>query len=64
MALRSILNESTQQIEGFRSIDEIKRVLSVACQILRTDPSGKYKILSKIGQGAYGAVFKVQRYSD
>ena len=48
-ALRSILNDSTQEVLGFRPVNEIQRILSSACQIKRNDPSQLYKIVSKIG---------------
>ena len=63
-ALRSIMNDSTQEVLGFRPVNEIQRILSSACQIKRNDPSQLYKIVSKIGQGAFGAVFKVKRLTD
>ena len=64
VALRSLILESTQQAVGFRGIEEIRRVLTNVCQIQQTDPSQKYKIMKKLGQGAFGAVFQVKRLSD
>ena len=43
---------------------QIKRALEQAVEIKRENPAQKYKIVGKIGKGAFGTIFEVQRLSD
>ena len=44
--------------------DAVMNVLEGALQILRTDPGDTYLICEKIGQGAFGTIFKVKRLDN
>ena len=49
VAMRVILTEARQQVEGFRPIEEITQALTQACPIKRANPSKYYKILNRLG---------------
>ena len=51
-------------IEGLRPFDEISNLLSEACHIKKDNPALHYRIIKKIGRGAFGVVFLVERHSD
>ena len=64
MSLRVILAEQVQAVDGLRPFSEIQQLMRNSCTILKENPALKYKILGKIGRGAFGAVFKCIRHED
>ena len=61
VALRTLMIEAKQQVEGLRPFQEYADLLKEACPVIRKNPKQKYKALGKIGSGGFGSVFKVKR---
>ena len=64
VAIRTIIRESKQMIEGWRSFNEFSHLLTKVCPIKFENPALMYKIIGKIGKGGYGTIFRVERHTD
>ena len=64
VVLNFILEKARIQLEGFMPIEEIRQVLRMACTMKRENPATLFENLGKIGEGAFGKIFKVIRHSD
>ena len=51
VAIRTVIRESKQMIEGWRSFNEFSHLLTSACPIKTENPALVYKIIGKIGKG-------------
>ena len=64
VALRALLMESKQEVEGLRPFTEIESLLFQACPIKNENPAHSYKIIDRLGQGTQGFIFKVKSLVD
>lgn len=59
-----MLADQREQAEGLRPHEEVKKNVSSAIQVQKSNPALVYKVLEVVGQGAFGEVFKVRRIAD
>lgn len=64
MALRVLLAETLQSVDGLRPFEEFSRVVKSACKVIKGNPAKTFKIMKAIGEGASGEIFRVMRLAD
>ena len=62
--LNSALNEQLENFRGTRPLEEIKALITESIDIKTTKVQDDYDYVEKIGEGGYGAVYRVKRKAD
>ena len=56
--------QSKEQMNGLRPYEEIEQLTQEIVQVKQDDPMNHYKMIEKIGEGAFGSVYKCKRLED
>ena len=58
------LQTKQNEENGLRPQEDAEQMMVENCNILKTNPAYKYKIVSNLGKGGQARIFKAQRISD